>query len=166
MNLIVDAVGVCWNCNVKGHTARKYKKPKYPATYNKNCKAFMENKNTSSGGDQVGKPKKDSPEFQRKQWEANVCSMLNGVLYINCKTCGLNTNNGDHQHGDYMKNPSLFTLAPTHFYVKDCACLGQGYSGVMKTVSGAQPPPPQLSSSSAPPFFFAKASSTSSLSDL
>ena len=37
--------------------------------------------------------------------------MVDGVLYIFCKQCGLNTNHGNRQHNDYVKNPSTFKLA-------------------------------------------------------
>ena len=40
-------------------------------------------------------------------------------------------------------NPSSFKLSAKHFYTRECGRLGQGYSGVMNTVSG-MPPPPSL----------------------
>ena len=136
-------VGQCWNCGEKGHRADKCKKPKDPVTYNKNQKAFNESKNKfSGGGGGSNKSGKNSPEYQRKQWEANACNMVDGVLYINCKTCGLNTSHGTRQHDAYVKNSSSFKLPSTHFYVKECPCLAQGYTGVMKTASGMVPPPP------------------------
>ena len=70
------------------------------------------------------------------------CSMVDGVLYINCKTCGLNTSHGTRQHYAYVKNSSSFKLSTTHFYIKECNRLAQGYTGVMKTASGMVPPPP------------------------
>ena len=68
--------------------------------------------------------------------------MVNGLLYINCKTCGLNTSHGTRQHNAYVKNSSSFKLPTTHFYVKECNRLAQGYTGVMKTASGTVTTPP------------------------
>ncbi len=143
LNLTVDMVGQCWNCVEKGHRADKCKKPKDPVTYNKNQKAFKEGKiKSSGGGSDSNKSDKNSPEYQRKQWEANACNMVDGVLYINCKTCGLNTSHETRQHDAYVTNSSSFKLASTHFYVKECTHLAQGYTGVMKTAPGMVPPPP------------------------
>ena len=89
LSLTVDMVGQCWNCGPKGHRADKCKKPKDPVTYNKNQMAFNKSRNKSSGGGGgSNKSDKNSPEYQRKQWEANACNMVDGVLYINCKTAG------------------------------------------------------------------------------
>ncbi len=66
------------------------------------------------------------------------------MLYINCKTCGLNTSHGTRQHDAYVKNSSSFKLPSTHFYIKECTRLAQGYTGVMKTASGMVPPPPTV----------------------
>ena len=44
-----------------------------------------------------------------------------------------------------MKNSSSFKLASTHFYIKECTRLAQGYTGVMKTASGIVPSPPTAS---------------------
>jgi hypothetical protein len=147
LNSVVDNVGECWNCGQKGHRAGDCKKPKDPVTYNKNRKAFMEKKKTGShsqgngGGSGSGKPEKGTPEYHRKQWEANACSMVDGVLYINCKTCGLNTSHGTRQHESFAKNPSSFKLSSSHFYVKECTRLSQGYSGAFKTTGSTAPPP-------------------------
>ncbi len=66
------------------------------------------------------------------------------MLYINCKTCGLNTSHWTRQHDAYVKNSSSFKLASTHFYIKECTRLSQGYTAVMKTASGTVPPPPSV----------------------
>jgi len=71
-----------------------------------------------------------------------MCNMVDGEFYINCKTCGLNTSHGTWQHNAYVKNSSSFKLARTHFYIKECTCLAQGYTGVMKTAPGMVLPPP------------------------
>ena len=92
-----------------------------------------------SGGS--GKPQKGTSVYYCKQWEANACSMVNVLLYIKCKTRGLNTNHGSQNHNQYVKNPSLFKLSAKHFYMRKCGRLGQGYSGAMNTVSGVPPPP-------------------------
>ena len=97
VNSAVDAVIICWNGVEKGHQAIKWKKPKDPVTYNKNRKAFIDNRAKSSDENKSGvsgKLQKGTPEYHCKQWEANACSMVNGLLYIKCKTCGLNTNHG------------------------------------------------------------------------
>ena len=98
-----------------------------------------------SGGGGSNKSGKNSPEYQRKQWEANACNMADGVLYINCKTCRLKTSHGTRQHNAYVKNSSSFKLPSTHFYIKECTCFAQSYTGVMKTASGTVPPPPTAS---------------------
>ncbi len=95
-----------------------------------------------SEGGGSNKSDKNSPEYQRKQWEANACNMVDGVLYNNCKTCALNTSHETRQHDAYVKNSSSFKLASTHFYVKECTRLAKGYTGVMKTASGMVPPTP------------------------
>ena len=99
---------------------------------------------SSGGGGGSNKSDKNSPEYQRKQWEANTCNMVDGVLYINSKTCRLNTSHGIRQHDAYVKNSSSLKLASTHFYVKECTCLAQGYTGVMKTASGMVTSPPTV----------------------
>ena len=148
---IVEAVAVCWNCGEKGHTARECKKAKDPVAYNKRRKEFLENKarNGNSGNGGGDKPQKGTAEYNRKQWESNACSMVDGVLYIKCKTCGLNMNHGSRSHSEYAKNPATFRLASTHFYVKECIRLGQGYGGGLAATHGGPtvtPAPPSDSS--------------------
>lgn len=69
--------------------------------------------------------------------------MVNGVLYLNCKSCGLNTSHGSRQHGAYIKNPSSFKLSKAHFYVRECTRLAQGYTGALnRATSGSAVPSP------------------------
>ena len=151
---IVDAVNICWNCGEKGHTARQCKKPKDPETFNKNRKAWLNNKNSGSNNNGQGGKKEVTPEYQRKRWENNSCTMVNGVLYINCKKCGFNTSHSSKFHNDFAKNPSSYKMAGTHFYVKECAAIGQSYGGVMKTITspaGVHTPPPPPPPTQPPP---------------
>ena len=106
-------------------------------------KAFIDSKGQSPDGNKSGgsgKPQKGTQEYHCKQREVNSCSMVNGLLYIKCKTCGLNTNHGSQNHDQYVKNPLSFRLNAMHFYTKECNRLGQGYSGTMNTVLGMSPP--------------------------
>ena len=154
LQAIVDAVDVCWNCGQKGHRAQRCRKPKDPVAYARNKKAWMDQKakndsGNSNGGGGTGKAHdidKSTPEYERKQWHANGCIMKDGVLYMNCRVCGLNTNHSNRQHEDYAKNPTSFKMSANHFYVKECKRLGQGYGGQMKTATGSIPQaPPQNS---------------------
>ncbi len=89
----------------------------------------------------VGLARTRRAHWSSKQWEANLHSMVNGLLCIKCKTCGLNTNHGSQNHDQYIKNPSSLRLSAKHFYMRDCGRLGQGYSGASSTVLGTTPPP-------------------------
>ena len=172
---IVDMVNVCWNCGQKGHPATRCPKPKDPVTYNKNKKAWLEqkakggNSDGNSDGQKADQPDKSTPEYQRKQWQANGCHMVNGVLYLNCSVCGLNTNHSNRRHEDYAKNPTVFRLTRNHFYVRECKRLGQGYGGQMKTITGdapaPAPTPAQASSGSANMVTLEKGKLESALSD-
>ena len=171
---IVDMVNICWNCGQKGHPAFKCRKPRDPVTYNKNKKAWLEQKasgnasnNESTDGQKKDQPDKSTPEYQRKQWQANGCTMVNGVLYMNCRVCGLNTNHSSRRHEAYAKNPTSYQMSGNHFYVKECKRLGQGYGGQMKTISGegTAPAPAPASGGSANMVTFEKNKLESALSD-
>lgn len=118
----------CWNCGGSGHMAGECPKPKDPATYNRNRKAFrdaLQKKRDARSGNGGGKEKsKSGADYQRKLWDKKGLSMVNGTLMVKCKTCGFNTTHSTKYHDDWSSNPSGFKLKANHPYTQECAKLG------------------------------------------
>lgn len=145
LNTITEVVNACWNCGEVGHGVGKCPHPKDQAKIAKNKKAFMDGKQSSSGGSRgnisgkggssgKGNVDKSSSEYRRKVWEANGMQLINGVLHVRCAKCGMNTTHTTKTHDSYVSNPSTFRLPETHCYVKECARLA--------APSAVSPPPP------------------------
>jgi len=102
LNSIVEAVDSCWNCNAKGHKSKECTKPKNKALFEKNYKAFKEAKrnNGRNGGQNGGNESggANTTDYNRKKWDDNHMTMVEGKLYVNCKQCGLNTTHSTKLH--------------------------------------------------------------------
>jgi hypothetical protein len=149
---IVDAINECWNCGQPNCSVSKCPKPKDQARIEKNKKAFYEKKNAGSNQGGAGGGSNDNgggrgrrqrekgdlsdPEYQRKVWSSNACSMQNGKLFVNCKKCGLNLTHSTSYHAAWSADKSGFKMPSTHFYMKEVKRLGQANSA---TGSGVPP---------------------------
>jgi hypothetical protein len=147
---LVNAVNICWNCGAQGHAAGNCPKPRDNATFEKNKKAFYDNRRSKegqAGGDRRGKKggdknkDKSSAEYQRKVWANQGIAMVNGSLMVNCKSCGFNTTHSTKFHDLWAENPTTFRLSANHSYTKALASLGSGSHGNVKPPPPPPPPP-------------------------
>ena len=56
----------------------------------------------------------ENTNYNRKKWDAQGLSMINGVLHINCKQCGPNIMHSTGLHKTFVEQGSSFKLASTH----------------------------------------------------
>lgn len=132
----------CWNCGKPGCSVRNCPQPLDQAKIAKAKKEWWERRNSrqsggGGGGTNGGRPAKPSgsgPDYQRKVWEASGIHLVDNVLMIKCKKCGLNCTHGTKHHSSYMANKASFKLPDDHPYVRECAKRNQG-----KTPSGGVP---------------------------
>jgi hypothetical protein len=87
--------GDCWNCGKPRHHATDCKEARDPVTYNKSRKKFIEARGLSSSlgpcwTQSSNNKDKDGSDYQRKRWETAGLSLVNGILVVNCKSCGYN----------------------------------------------------------------------------
>jgi hypothetical protein len=154
LNSIVEAVDICWNCNGKGHRSKECTKPKNKALFEKNFKAFKEAKRNNgrnggqNGGNEGGGA--NTGDYNRKKWDDNHMTMVEGKLYVNCKQCGLNTTHSTKLHKAFAAKGSAWRLKADHPYAIECAKLGQFNPSIAGTVasSGTTPGQQQLPGSS------------------
>jgi hypothetical protein len=158
--LTASAGSSCWNCGDPKHRADKCPAPRDTATFEKNRKAFNDSKgsNASGGGGRTNQPgrgrnqpKKGTAEYQRRAWKQAGISVVNGVLMVSCKECGLNLTHSTGKHDEWAENPAAFQLAPSHPYSQACAKLGISPGQPIPTAAPVAAPPPPAASSVQPP---------------
>ena len=91
--------------------------------FEKNSKAFQETMK-SGNKDDTSTSSRDSgnvedTDYNRKKWNAEGLSMINGVLHIHWKQCGPNTTHSTGLHNAFVKQGPSFKLTLTYPYAKD-----------------------------------------------
>ena len=94
----------CFNCGKEGCVVKKCDKPLNKELIKKNCEKYYATKNKAQGqsasgggdrnkkGDRKRKEKHADPVVsQRKKWTAAGIQLVDNVLKVNCKECGLNS---------------------------------------------------------------------------
>ena len=160
LNSIVQEVAECWNCGGKGHQAKDCSKQRNPEVYKKNFEAWK-----SSRGDTVGSRggrgsqrrsgrngnggrgsggdsntgKIGNIEYNRKTWEAQHFSLVDGKLHVYCKKCGPNTTHSTGLHAACKAMGSNWQVPAYHPFAVECNRLGQNNPAVSRQSGGGPP---------------------------
>ena len=109
---------------------KKCDKPLDRDLIKKNCEKYYAAKNKAQGqsaggggdknknGDKKRKGKDADPvASQRKRWTAAGIQLVDNVLKVNCKECGLNSTHSSGFHAAWANDKSNFCLPDTHHFV-------------------------------------------------
>lgn len=155
LNSIVQQVNDCWNCGENGHQSKACPKPKNSALWKKNYEAFKKarsrgGRNSQQGGGGGAPGGGQVSDYNRKEWDAQKFSMVDGKLHVTCKKCGPNTTHSTGLHGAWRKAGTNWKLSIEHPYAKECRRLGQHNPAIGEPTGqgGGQQPPAQPQPSS------------------
>ena len=120
----------CFNCGKEGCEVKNCDKPLNKELIKKNCEKYYAAKNKAQGqraggggdknknGDKKRKGKDADPvASQRKRWTAAGIQLVDNVLKVNCKECGLNSTHSSGFHAAWANDKSNFCLPDTHPFV-------------------------------------------------